>query len=51
MDREEDKESSYEETFDKAKASTQKALQDTMLVLGYLVADPMRVDQKALTGL
>jgi hypothetical protein len=51
MDREEEKKSSYEETIEKAKASTQKALQDAMLVFGYLAADPMRVHQKALTGL
>lgn len=51
MDREEDKKSSSEEIFEKAKVSTQKALQDAMLVLGHLAADPMRVHQKALMGL
>lgn len=51
MGREEDKKSSSEEIFEKAKALTQKALQDAMLVLGYLAADPMRVHQKALKGL
>ena len=48
MDPEEPKKASTEEIFEKAKVSTQRALKDAGLVLGYLFYDPMAAHKRAL---
>jgi hypothetical protein len=48
IDTEESKRASTEEVIERARVSTQRALKDAGLVLGYLFSDPMAAQKRAL---